>query len=35
VVNIVARSTDATWLRLELDDGVTGWVAAEFVTLDR
>jgi hypothetical protein len=35
VVNIVARNADATWLRLELDDGVTGWVAAEFVTLDR
>jgi hypothetical protein len=34
-VNVVGRNADATWLRLELADGVTGWAAAEFVTVDR
>jgi uncharacterized protein YgiM (DUF1202 family) len=30
-VTIVERNADNTWLRLQFDDGATGWVAAEFV----
>ena len=30
-VTILERSTDGAWLRLQLDDGATGWAAAEYV----
>ena len=30
-VSIFERSADGTWLRLQLDDGTTGWAAAEYV----
>ena len=30
-VAILERSADGTWLRLQLDDGTTGWAAAEYV----
>jgi hypothetical protein len=34
-VTIVERNPDNTWLRLEFDDGASGWVSAEFITPDR
>jgi hypothetical protein len=34
-VTIVERNPDNTWLRLQFDDGTTGWVSAEFITLNR
>lgn len=30
-VAILERSADGAWLRLQLDDGTTGWVAAEYI----
>jgi hypothetical protein len=30
-VAILERSADGTWLRLQLDDGTTGWAAAEYI----
>ncbi len=33
VVTILGRSDDGQWLRIRLDDGAAGWIAAEFVTL--
>jgi len=30
-VAILERNADGTWLRLRLDDGTTGWAAAEYV----
>jgi hypothetical protein len=30
-VTILERSGDGTWLRLQLDDGTTGWAAAEYI----
>jgi hypothetical protein len=33
-VTILERSADGTWLRLQLDDGTTGWAAAEYVNAD-
>ncbi len=34
-VTIVERNPDNTWLRIQFDDGASGWVSAEFITLDR
>jgi hypothetical protein len=30
-VAILERSADGSWLRLQLDDGTTGWAAAEYI----
>lgn len=34
-VTLLERSADGAWLRVQLADGMSGWVAAEFVTLAR
>jgi hypothetical protein len=34
-VTILERNPENTWLRIQLDDGATGWVSAEFVSPDR
>ena len=31
VVTVLEGNADATWLRVQVADGVTGWVAAEFI----
>jgi hypothetical protein len=32
-ISIVGRSDDASWIEVQLPDGMTGWVAAEYVSL--
>jgi uncharacterized protein YgiM (DUF1202 family) len=34
-VTIIERNPANTWLRIHFDDGATGWVSAEFITLSR
>jgi hypothetical protein len=34
-VTVLARTNDGAWLQVQLADGTEGWVAAEYVTLDR
>jgi uncharacterized protein YgiM (DUF1202 family) len=34
-VTVVARTDAGAWLQVQLADGTEGWVAAEYVTLDR
>lgn len=33
-VTIIGQTTDATWLQIRTDEGVTGWVAAQFIDRD-